>query len=87
MADPFHEAKLAVVGLQHEYTATHSLNATGVFGIVHACDLALRALYTTAVGSNFPHDKFKPNHQPESCRSSLALTVTTPLSHRHGLVK
>lgn len=73
MTDPFHEAKQAISGLRHEYTATQSLGATSVFGIVHACDLALRALYTTAVGSAFPHDKFKPTHQPEALSLKLGV--------------
>lgn len=73
MAHQFHEAKQAVASLRHEYTATNSLGATSVFGVVHACDLALRALYTAAVGSDFPHDKFKPTHQPESLTKQLGV--------------
>ena len=73
MTDPFHEAKQAIADLQHVYTATNSLGGTSVFGIPHACDLALRALYTTAVGADFPHDKFKPTHQPESLVRKLGI--------------
>lgn len=73
MSNSFHEAKQALSGLNHEYTATSSLGATSIFGIVHACDLALRDLYTTAVGSSFPQNKFKPSHQPESLSLKLGV--------------
>jgi hypothetical protein len=73
MADTFHKAKQSLNGLQHEYTATQSLTATSVFGVVHACDLALRALYETAVGSKFPHRQFKPSHQPEALSKKIGV--------------
>ena len=72
--DPFHEATLTLESARREYTAVGSLTAASAFLPVHACDQALRTLYTVATGGPFPHDRFEPWHQPFGLAEDLGLT-------------
>lgn len=73
MTDPFHEAKQALRSAEIEFTTTGSLSLYAAGGPVHACELALRELYSLATGTQFPHDRFKPHHQPERLAESLGI--------------
>jgi|GEM_PF-6317031 hypothetical protein len=69
----FHEAHRALDGMRHEFTAVSSVSATGINGVPHACDLALRGLYAAATGSPFPANDFRPHHQPEVLSKKLGI--------------
>lgn len=71
--DPFHEARQALESARHEYSTVSSLSLVGVFSPVHACDLALRALFALATGEEFRHDDFKPYHQPTRLAEQLGI--------------
>lgn len=71
--DPFHEAKQALNSAKIEYSSVGSLSLVGAFSPLHACDLALRELYTVAVNKSFPHDAFKPHHQPGRLAEQLGI--------------
>jgi hypothetical protein len=73
MSDPFHEAKQALNSAKVEFTATNSLSLVGAFAPLHAADLALRDIYTLATGTPFPHDRFKPQHQPGGLVDALGI--------------
>lgn len=73
--DPFHEAKQTLERARREYTSINSLIAATAFHPVHACDLALRALYTVATEEPFPHENFKPWYQPLRLTEGLGLTA------------
>jgi hypothetical protein len=72
--DYFNEARRALDGVKHEFAAVSSVNATAIYGVPHACELALRGLYSAATGQVFPQDKFKPYHQPEVLAGKLSVT-------------
>lgn len=73
--DLFHEAKQTLESARREYSSVGSLTAASAFHPVHACDQALRTLYTVATGAPFPHDRFKPWHQPFGLAEDLGLTT------------
>lgn len=73
--DPFHEAKQTLESARREYSSVSSLTAASAFLPVHACDQALRALYSMATDEPFPHSRFKPFHQPFSLAKDLGLTL------------
>jgi hypothetical protein len=62
--DIFHEAKQALNSAKIEFSQVGSLSLVSAFTPVHACDLAVRELYTLATNSSFPHDSYKPYHKP-----------------------
>lgn len=71
--DPFHEAKQALNSARVEYSAVGSLSLASALTPVHACDLAIRELYTLATGALFPYDRFVPQHQPGRLVEALAI--------------
>lgn len=71
--DPFHESKQTIESAVREYSAIGSLTAETAFHPVRACEQALRELYTVATGATFPHDRFKPSHQPFGLAEDLGL--------------
>lgn len=73
--DPFHESKQTLESARREYTSINSLTAATAFHPVHACDLTVRALYRVATAQPFPHEHFKPWHQPLRLIENLGLTA------------
>ena len=66
MKDPFHEAKVALLFSAEWNYAVNSVCATAAYSINQSCENSVRALYETATGNDFPHEKIKPSHKPAS---------------------
>jgi hypothetical protein len=68
----FHEAKEALKSVVREYTEINSLTVGTAYNGQHACELAVRGLWHTAVGTPFPYAEASA-HSPNRWVTELGI--------------
>jgi hypothetical protein len=71
--DPFHEAKIAIGTVERELTAVSTINIHVANIANQACESAVRGLYKSATGNDFPYHDFQPCHVVESVVTKLGV--------------